>query len=252
LYDDESVCLDLTDELLTTLIRNPEYRVGNEDQSRRVNLAGTNESVDSTVDVENESELFESVFGSSAEQKRPALPVPNPSAQIAPPPPPASTPPSQSTAGPSPSPVVKRWFKKMSASDAQHPPTPGSNVTGVLRLVQARLPINQTTYFRQDFFGSLNWVPQPRANGVLERVSVDFDVTINGQSYGSYVLRIDDDQSREAGQGNYTSALHWDDLGGCLAGANLAGHFVILERLLNGAFRLIITPLDPGANSFIP
>jgi HKD family nuclease len=39
LYDDESVCLDLTDELLTTLIRNPEYRV--ERRAEEAGAAGT-------------------------------------------------------------------------------------------------------------------------------------------------------------------------------------------------------------------
>lgn len=250
LYADEAVCLELTDAILAKLIDDPRYRVGDEDAGRRVRVDDAEESLDTDTDVEPEGERA-SIFGLSTEAKR-AAPTRHPSrtrAQSSPTP--ATVAADETVEQPQDGVAIKRWFKRMAASDAQHPPTPGSNITGVLRLVQAGHPIDQTSYFRHDFFANLDWQATPNPRGVLNKAQATFDVTINGESIGQHVLRIDDASYREAGQGNHTSVLHWDDLGPVLAQSNYTNHYVIIERHADDSYRLEITPDEPGNGAFL-
>jgi len=148
-------------------------------------------------------------------------------------------------------PVVKRWFKRMSPTDAQRPPGSGSNPTGNLHLVQARLTIDHTTYFRQIFFGSLPWRSRTGSKGPIDETNVPFRVIINNVDQGIHDLRVQDKPSGEAGQGNYTSGLHWGPLTPILAASDYSGHYVVLEKLANGSYRLVITPENPGKEAFI-
>lgn len=256
LYGDADLCRELTDAVLAEILGNPRYRIGDEDARRRAAPPlNEPEELDADVDVADGAPpagATPSIFGTSAEPKRTdpgavgavtkAVPVTNAAAGGAPPPAPP----------PPPAPVQKRWFKRLSASDAQHPPTAGSNVTGVLRLVQAGHAINQTNYFRHDFFAPLPWAGTPKPRGLFEQTVVPFDVVVAGAHLGIQNLRVDDAAYREAGQGNHTSVLHWDGLTATLIGADHTGDYVVLERLADGSYRLEITPQDPGAAAFIP
>ncbi len=139
----------------------------------------------------------------------------------------------------------------MRPSDAQHPPTPGSNVTGVLRLVKAGHEIDQTTYFRHEFFGGLGWSSRTTSGGELEEAAVDFYVTIDGMVHGLKRLRVDYGAYREAGQNNHTTVLHWDELGPLLAQANYSGQYVVMALHEDGSYSLDITPETPPDMSFI-
>ncbi len=107
------------------------------------------------------------------------------------------------------------WQKiSLPASDVQRQL---GNVTGGLRLTQARWsvndnPIDQTVYFRNDVFGNLTW-REWRASPYSERTEADFDIYILGVSYGIHQLMISHKPSGEAGQHNYTTILHWGELG---------------------------------------
>ncbi|MGQ0824221.1 MAG: phospholipase D family protein [Actinomycetota bacterium] len=263
LYADTAVCMELTDDLLAELIANPRYRVRDEDTHPRPTGTNAPEELDDSVDIEDAPEppgASPSVFGRSAEQRKkdPGTGLPKKAAakatgatKKA-----AAPPPSAGSAPPAPTPLpaavaVKRWFKRLASSDAQHPPGGQSNVTGVLRLVQAGHPIDQTSYFRQDFFAPLPWAATPKPRGLFEQTVVPFAVRLNGADAGMHNLRVDDAAYREAGQGNHTSVLHWDGLGPTLAATDYTGNFVVLERLADGTYRLEITPHDPGAAAFI-
>lgn len=105
------------------------------------------------------------------------------------------------------------WRKVLKASDVQQQ---RGNPTGGLRLTQAKFEVNgrtidQTTYFRHTLFGMFSWILK-RATPRVEATTIPFDVTIPGKSYGVYTLEISDKPSGEAGQGNYTSILHWGPL----------------------------------------
>jgi HKD family nuclease len=117
------------------------------------------------------------------------------------------------------------WQKtNLPASDVQRQT---GNVTGGLRLTQARWsvndnPIDQTTYFRNEVFGNLVW-REWRTTPYSERTEADFDINILGESYGIHQLMISHKPSGEAGQHNYTTILHWGELGDIIRELNLIG-----------------------------
>lgn len=127
------------------------------------------------------------------------------------------------------------WQKQLAPSDVQ---SQSGHPTGGLRLTQAKWKvggqlINQTKYFRNDLFGHLPWSifkVSPR----VEQIEVKFEVIINGKNYNIFKLRISDKQSGEAGQGNYTSILHWGDLAGVIRSLNLKGKLLKLFAPLQG------------------
>lgn len=106
------------------------------------------------------------------------------------------------------------WRKpSLSATDAQrqtgHP-------TGSMRLTQAEWRvggsvIDQTSYFRNDVFGNLDWEVGSR-DPYREDAEAQFELTVRGSTLGQHELLITDKPSGEAGQGNYTTALHWRGL----------------------------------------
>jgi hypothetical protein len=262
LLADSSICFELTDDLYAELTNNPLYRVRDEDAIKPKSSekeADVPEDVDSTPPEADSASGSASVFGTSSQPKRSdpsprgaagptgkATPGTGPAAASTVPQPTITPPPPMQSAT-----VIKRWFKKLSASDARHPPSTSSHVTGVLRLVQARHPINQTNYFRDDFFVLLAWTGVQRPRGLFEETTVAFRVIVDGTDYGVRNLRVDHAPWREAGQGNHTTVLHWDDVAPILDSANYTNYFVVLERLSDGSFRLEIVPSDPGAANFI-
>lgn len=86
--------------------------------------------------------------------------------------------------------------------------------SGVLRLTQARFRvdgkvINQTTYFRSVAFGALPWAADPD-DPQKEMTTVPVSLVIAGVYVGDFDLRLSHKPAWEAGQGNYTTGLHWD------------------------------------------
>jgi hypothetical protein len=123
------------------------------------------------------------------------------------------------------------WRKILEASDVQRQP---GHATGCVRLVQADFTIqghtiDQTTYFRNDVFGNLQW-QRWRVKPPSERTAVGFDITVLGAHWGVHRLNVSHKPSGEAGQSNYTSSLHWKPLGARIKAANLTGHTLTLYR----------------------
>lgn len=146
---------------------------------------------------------------------------------------------------PEPPDVAAIWWKRLSASDAQHPPGAGSAVTGVLRLSKAGHPINWRTYFRRDFFGESEWRPRSVSGRAGEETFVDFAVTVLGRDVGSVTLRIDHAPHREADQDNVPTVLHWGELAPLLHETNYTNHYVILSRYEDGSHALEIARAAP-------
>jgi len=246
----------LDDHVFERLIRDPRYRIGDEDAIRQLQELDTPENYDSDVDMIDDSQVrspvspyTSSLFSRSSRRKRGAPSRSEEASlveharrsagvieQVTP----------QPISPPSEAPVTKRWFKRMTRTDAQRPPQSNSNPTGDLRLVQARHPIEQTTYFREDFFGSLDWTSRPGSRGPIDETIVPFHVLIDDVDHGMNELKVSNKPSGEAGQRNYTSGLHWGPLTPVLASGEFTGHFVILERLDDGTYRLILTRDEPG------
>ena len=70
--------------------------------------------------------------------------------------------------------------------------------------------IDQTTYFRNDIFASLNWTVDPGDPG-KENAFVEFSLAIEGVYVGDFTLKLSHKPAWEAGQGNYTTHIHWGD-----------------------------------------
>lgn len=120
------------------------------------------------------------------------------------------------------------WRKiNLPKSDVQIVRRQATNPTGGVRLTQARFTvegrkIDQTTYFRNILFDGFPWTVI-RQVPFKDATSVRFDITILGQPYGIRQLQISNKPSGEAGQANYTSTLHWGELGARVRELNLVG-----------------------------
>lgn len=128
------------------------------------------------------------------------------------------------------------WQKtKLPASDVQKQK---GHVTGVLRLSQAKWEVNgdvidQTTYFRDVVFKQLSWSVW-KTKPYNEKAEAKFDVYILGYKYGVHELMISHKPGGEAGQGNYTTSLHWGDLADTIQELNLVGKTLNLYAPKNG------------------
>lgn len=138
--------------------------------------------------------------------------------------------------------AVKRWFKRMSASDAQQRQTEETNVTGNLKLTQAGHLINHEVYFRHDFFGPVTWSSEAKPKGFLETAEVAIEVYVDGAPLGTFAMVVDHADYRIAGQDNVPTWLKWKEFGTYLQGHDHRDDWVILERLSDGSFRLFIEP----------
>jgi HKD family nuclease len=118
------------------------------------------------------------------------------------------------------------WEKNnLPASDVQRQL---GNPTGGLRLTQAGWeihghPIDQTTYFRYDLFGHLNWTVGKYPPKRQQAVAIPFRLLILGKNFGVQEMIISHKPSGEAGQGNYTTMFHWGGLGDTIQELNLVG-----------------------------
>lgn len=124
------------------------------------------------------------------------------------------------------------WKKRLVRSDTQ---SQSGHPTGGIRLTQARWQragelIDHTQYFRNDVFGELEW-NVVRENPRVEKATAKFHVLFpDGRDIGEHNLTISHKPSGEAGQGNYTTMLHWSDLGPEVRGADLTGKWLSLSR----------------------
>ena len=142
--------------------------------------------------------------------------------------------------------VIRRYFKRMKNSDAQQPPGANSRATGNLRLSEEDFPINNETYFVEEFFGGLDWRPNARKPNAMEEVWVPMQTVIDGDYLGAVNLRISHQPSRVSNQGNVPTVLHWGDLGARMRANNYVDQYVTLERGEEDNFALTISREPPG------
>jgi HKD family nuclease len=236
LRHDDQACRELTDTFLDELVQSARYRVADEDARATSGSATDSDSVPagSTGPV---------LFGRSRLRKRSD---PNPldearsgvrhGASVSSPR--ASARPRQSPAQPV---RTMTWSKRLSASDAQQPRTSNSQVTGHLKLSRAGHPIDQTTYFRREFFAAADWTSTVKSRGVMEEAIVGFDTWIGDEYFGVQNMRVDHAEYRIAGQNNTPTWLHWNShVGQYLRAHDCTGQMVVLESDGNGYYRLAI------------
>lgn len=160
------------------------------------------------------------------------------------------------------------WSKKLSATDAQHPPNPHSKPTGNIKLSQAKYKhkgklIDVSRYFREYIFANLNWIEDEKIINVsrkikslengdtfrqtieeknkLQRSEVEIECIINGESLGQYKFEISHDLGRIANQGNVPTWLHWNtEIVKKLKDNDCTGKIINLYKTSKNKFRIII------------
>lgn len=117
------------------------------------------------------------------------------------------------------------WERRRLPASSVQAAGAGTNPTGGLRLVQDGflvdgVVINQTTYFRNEVFGGLDWTAIREAPYV-EGTSARFSVMVNSEDWGLHTLDIRHKPSGEANQHNYTTSISWGALSERIRNANL-------------------------------
>lgn len=130
------------------------------------------------------------------------------------------------------------WKKHLTSSDVLYAQTTSTNVTGGLRLTQARWNVNgrridQTTYFKDVVFGNCNWSVF-RQTPFQEVTDVLFNINILGQSHGQHRLRIRHKPSGESRQNNYTTLISWGSISQIISAQNLTGKDLFLYAPISG------------------
>lgn len=258
LLAEPACCLPLTPSNLPLLIANPAFRIGDEDKRRRASQSevGAPEEVDAVTPTDDEDSA--AFFGKSQTVKKKARYDP-PSTSGA-----SET---QGSAGTgsgakgsgSPTPILKaassipatprtaimRWSKLLKGTDAQQPPGANTQPTYNLRLAAARHDIDIKTYFRDDFFDTTPWTPDPD-DPTIEYTLVEMEVFIHGTSRGTHEFRIDHDLDRVSGQGNVPTVLKWGPMSDYMLKHNHVDDWVLLEKYDDDSFALKIESTDPG------
>ncbi|HEV7563735.1 MAG TPA: phospholipase D family protein [Solirubrobacterales bacterium] len=235
LLEDDELCLPLDSALLKRLVDSSRYAISDRERRSR----GSRPSGIGSEDVDERGETGEAgeeIFGKSRHRKAPVRKLPKTAG--------AELKRIEPKTAPAPASVipVASWTKVLPASDAQHPPSAGSNPLGNARLTQAGHRIPWLTWFREDLFGPAKWVVgKDRHGNDIETAMVPFAVTIAGKSHGTVALQVDHASHRESEQHNHATVLHWDSLGPVLRATDYTDHVLTLQRMSNGSYRLDIS-----------
>jgi hypothetical protein len=118
-----------------------------------------------------------------------------------------------------------------------------SNVPGVLRLTQAGYQVNgqtidQKTYFRNQVFSQQNWTYDSAKQKDVADVSIS--LIIAGVYVGDFDLSLSHKPAWAAGQGNYTTGLHWAGATSHIKQQGLVGRSLKLYEPANPQSRFVI------------
>lgn len=127
------------------------------------------------------------------------------------------------------------WEKELTKSDAQQK-TQGSRMP-FLRFTKSGIPHDHKTWFRNVFFGGLNWHPVHTRGIADEAADVDVHVTIDGNYRGVRSMVVDHGGARAENHSAPTTHLHYDGATRAeLEALNLVGRTVVVERDDNGEY----------------
>ena len=246
LCNDTNVCLRLDDDLLSTLSASSSYTLDDEDQPLQSAAGVPTSATQSATGSTSAASLFSSSSvqlrlrvhtgrsGASSARRQVQSPGPSHLGQSA------------VVSAPSPSSLVRRWFKELGRIDAQQPGS--GHRSNTMTLVQAGHNIDHRTYFYETFFKGANWEASETRSGKPRQVAiVKFRVIVDGDDKGDHELEIRHTPLYASGQGNRTTELQWNPwLGNYLSDHPLTGRFVSLELYTNGQYRLIIDKNPAG------
>ena len=137
-----------------------------------------------------------------------------------------------------------RWYKKLTASDAQRKPS--GNQRGSIPLVKAGFRIDPQTYFKNELFGSTDWITgKTRTGRPLETATVRFRTMVLGRDLGVLSFTLTYAAYRQANQFNYTSLFHLGPLANLFRTTDMSQKWLSLERDSEGHYSLIISDSPP-------
>lgn len=229
----------LTDDLIRQLLEDPRFDIGTEDQSDTMDD-------DDSHGVSPRLGKGPRLFGKSHHAKK-RDPVPSRRIRTASQPIAGGISRATPVEGGSTAAVIARWRKKLTRSDSGRPRA-GSQTTAALRFTKANQPIDQGTWFREILFVDEPWHSDSSRIG-RQIVEARFDVTIDGIPRGTHELQLKYDAVRDANQRNFTTDLKWGSLNPVLRSENLFGKWATVEKLSDGALRLIVA--DEPAGEFL-
>ena len=133
------------------------------------------------------------------------------------------------------------WLKpSLPASDLQLNP---GHAPGVLRLTQAKYKvggsvIDQTTYFRNQVFAGLTWAYNPVAQ--KDEAVAPVSLIIAGVYVGDFDMPLSHKPAWAAGQGNYTTGLHWSGATSHIKHHGLVGRALKLYQPASASGRYVL------------
>lgn len=112
-----------------------------------------------------------------------------------------------------------------------------------LRLTQARYEVNgtvidQTTYFRNQVFAGLHWTFNTAAN--KDEAVAPISLVIAGVHVGDFDMQLSHKPAWAAGQGNYTTGLHWGNASSHIKHRGLLGRTLTLYQPATAGARYVI------------
>ena len=236
LLQETAVCLPLTNRLAEQLIADKRHQVSGSERGKaggRAPSLGHQESGGGST-FGSPDAAMNGYPALSAEAAKELAVLESPSTTT------SANPPGHGATGtgstPSPPAVVtRRWFKRaLKPSDAQQ--LSSSSPSASLTLVAGGHPINGQTYFRDAFFGDLNWTGDHGREVAL----VTAEVWVAGSPLGRKRMEVVYDPKFEAGENNRTTLLRWGQLQRYMLKNSQVGRIVTLERLADGGFRVTI------------
>ena len=133
------------------------------------------------------------------------------------------------------------WSKpNLPASDLQ---LNAGHAPGVLRLTQARYKvsgnvIDQKSYFRNQVFSALKWTYNAAAK--KDEAIASTSLVIAGVHVGNFDMPLSHKSAWEAGQGNYTTGLHWGNATNHIKHSGLVGRTLKLYQPSSATGRYVI------------
>lgn len=104
-----------------------------------------------------------------------------------------------------------------------------------------RRQIDQTTYFRHELFGDLEWKKDTANTGQpMDVATVAMRVDVDGADHGVLEFRVSNASNRESGQNNYTAQLHLEPISPLFRQADMTGKRLEIERFEDGTYALTI------------
>lgn len=234
IVEDEGISRRLTPELLQRILVSGEVEIGSENRS---------ESSHSTRKASEER-----IFGRSSSSLRRAPKLPAKALSIT-----YADRPDEGPRPWAPQPLDSvhvaagaedYWWKKLPAADALR--LSGAHPTGHLALTKAGFNVSQGTYFRDDLFGSAEWIPSDSSNGAREHAFVSFSIDGLGHQHRRELLRIDHTPQWDSDQGNRATSIRWGNLVSTLRHEiDTTGLYLLIARLPNANYSMSFSRTKP-------